>query len=271
MEKKTLIYFDTCVLNKLAYIENYDHILKKLTTYNYKICISEVNILEILRDIKDEFNIDKIVTMLQETGELYLLPSINAIIEAFIKKEDICLELNNMNKVIMEVLSDKERIFEVEDKQNLYKLRDFYKFFRNTLKTIKKCEGCEEQLCSERVSYAAKLFAGILMSYDIYHNENVKLLKEINVNSDEELEEYINKNYEYLIENDISPFRNMGRMAILQKRTNNGTFNDCIQTVYLHFVDYIISDDEHFKANLNNCLTFEELMENLNIKIEWQK
>ena len=31
MKEKILIYFDTCVLNKLAYIENYDHILKKLT------------------------------------------------------------------------------------------------------------------------------------------------------------------------------------------------------------------------------------------------
>ena len=260
-----LIYFDTCVLNKLAYIRNYDYIFKKLENYNYKVCISEVNILEILRDIKDESNTDKIITMLQNVNELYLLPSVNEIISSFIKKQKIKMKIDGMNKVIVEVLSDKKLIFEIDNKEDLYKYKEGYKFFSKILKKIKKCDECKE-----RINIATKLFATILIKFDIYFNDNTKLLKEINVKSDEQLERYIDENFEYLIENDKSPFRNMGRMAILQKTPNNGTFNDCIQVIYFNFVDYIISDDQHFRLNLNNCLTFEELMEKINIKIEWE-
>ena len=87
------------------------------------------------------------------------------------------------------------------------------------------------------------------------------------MHSNEELEKYIYKNYDYLINNDLSPFRQMGKMAVLQKKVSNGTFNDCVQIIYNSFVDYFISDDSHFINNLNNCLTFDDFLRQINIKV----
>ncbi len=271
MGEKILLYFDTCVLNKLAYIQNYDYVLEKFKKSNYVICISEVNILEILRDINDKPNIDKIITMLQDANDnLYLLPSISLIVESFIKREEISTENSYMNKLIMEVLNNKDLVFKYDNTNNLNNYKKLYKFIRNSIKEIKKCEGCNEEFCTNRIDIATKLFATILIRYDIFFNENVNLMKEIGINSNKAIVEYINENFNYLIENKMSPFRNMGRMAILQKESNNGTFNDCLHSAYFDFVDYIISDDKHFNLNLRNCLTFGELMKTINIEIEWQ-
>lgn len=269
--KYTYLYFDTCVLNRLAYITNYNHIFKRLKENNFVICISEITIIEILKDTKDKYNIDKIITMLQDINDMiYVLPSIKTIIYSFLKKQKVKLNLNNSNKVINKVLNNKKMEFKIDNINNLDNLKSFYKEYKKIIKANIKCKECSKEFCTLNINNASFTFAFLLMGCDSFFldNMNIKnLWKLIDINSDEELIEYIYKNYDYLINNDSSPFRQMGKLAILEKKVSNGTFNDCVQVIYNTFVDYYISDDKHFKENLSNCLTLDELLMRVNITI----
>lgn len=273
--KKKYLYLDTCILNKMAYISNYDYILKKMKKAGYIICISEITILEILKDTNDKYNVEKILQMLQSVGSINLLPSISTIVSCFLEHKPLILELNNNDKLILDVLYNKELTFIVNDESNLNKAKEFYKEFNKMIKSIKVCDSCSEFYCDKRVNKATELFVLTILLQFPFFMDNIQLNKlctKLDLNNSENIGTYINNNYNYLIENEFSPFKMMGRMAILQKnKLSNGTFNDCLQMIYLPFIDYFISDDKNLLDNIENCISFNELMESVNLKIEWEE
>ena len=263
---KKYLYFDTCVLNELAYIENNDYIFKKLKEKNYVVCISEVNIYEILRDTKDDANVNKVVTMLQSIEDINILPFINDIINNYInfQQNPTCIK----SHVIFEVLSNSELEFKTKAiKKYLEELKFFYKEFNKVVKTICNCKH-NSKCKSFSINNLTYTFALLFLSTDIYSfSFETKAFY-----NEKKAKEFISKNFDYLILNNNSPFRKMAKFAIAQNENlTNGTFNDCIHSIYFDIIDLIISDDKHFLDYAKNCLSLNSLLETLNIKVIWKE
>ena len=95
------IYFDTNILNKLAYVENYDFVFERIRERGHSICVSEVTIFEILRDQDDQNNIDKIITMLQSISDLLIiLPSISEVLVGFVSAKKVKTKKNVLHKTL---------------------------------------------------------------------------------------------------------------------------------------------------------------------------
>lgn len=279
---KKYIYFDTNVINKLAYVNNYDFIFRRMKKFNHFVCISEVTIFEVLRDRTDQNNIDKIIIMLQSINSiLIVLPSLNDIVTYFLlnKTIDIDFKKYNCKGVIKEVLNDPKRTFIIAKEYEVF-LTDSYKEFCKLInKEIKKlfdneeCKNCRNYYCDIKIKEISLLFTSLFLinKFSLIAESDIdSCWKKLDIFNIDDKINYINSNTDWII-GDNSIFNNMARFAIIQKNNmNNGTFNDCLHLAYLNYVDFIVSDDKHFKNNIQRVLTLDEYLESINIKINWE-
>ena len=114
MNESKRVYFDTMVLNRIAYIDNYSFIFERMKENGYILCISEVNIFEILRDQSDLYNIDKIIAMLQHANKinnLVILPYVSEILVNYLLSDDLIYTTHD--DVIKDVINDETKEFKI--------------------------------------------------------------------------------------------------------------------------------------------------------------
>lgn len=266
------LYLDANILNRLAYVDNYKIVFQRLKEKKYIICISEVTILEILRDRTDLNNIDKIVTMLQEANEIskvVILPSINQIIMNHVKGRK---SYSSKCKTIVDVINNKRMAFITDynfDKYSIY-FKELQKMFRNDIKKAYKdeCPNCNNFYCDNMITSIAQALVYLFFKCDycIFDRSTMPLYwKRKKINSEQEKDRIITEITPVLID-EISPIRNMARMIISQKRDmTNGIFGDGLHLLYLEYVDYYVSNDNDFNELLKNVITFDELLGLVNL------
>ena len=270
------IYFDTNILNKLAYVENYDFVFERIRERGHSICVSEVTIFEILRDQDDQNNIDKIITMLQSISDLLIiLPSISEVLVGFVSAKKVKTKKNVLHKT----LTNKKRMFKISEK-SLPNLTTGYKtlskMFRKEIKNLYKdpdCEKCGERYCDVKITEIAYHFIGLFMIMNfqlLLKNDFKKYWRKRMIFSEKRKIDHINKLSPVLL-CEISPFREMARFcAIESTERNNGILGDCLHMVYLNFVDIIVSDDGSYK-HLTKNKTLDEYLELIDISINWKE
>lgn len=271
------IYFDTNILNKLAYMNGYEYFFKRLSAKGYIVCISEVTILEILRDLFDLENIDKIITMLQNANrisKILVLPSINQVIIDFIKETKT---YSTNNKVILDVINNRQKGFKIPlDSATYlkYGFKEEIKIVKNAIKALfeqASCIKCEDYYCENKITEMSQALIYLFLkgNYCIFDKDTLpSYFRKEKISTDNEIDREISRLSPLLLSN-ISPIRNMARMLISQKKNKtNGVFCDAMHMLYLHYVDLFASDDKHFKDNLSNVVTFDELID---MTIEYDK
>lgn len=275
MNESKRVYFDTMVLNKIAYIDNYSFIFERMKENGYILCISEVNIFEILRDQSDLYNIDKIITMLQQANKinnLVILPYVSEILVNYLLSDDLIYATHD--DVIKDVINDETKEFKI-DKNSIetltYEFKLFCKKFKDEIKKFElteNCKNCEKKYCNLRIQFVSKLIALIWLDKDFcfFNNDIVKLFWEKNkIKNVYDLEKIIDENNRILNLN--SPYMNYARMVVSQrKKVSNGVFLDGAHMCFLEYVDIMVSDDNEFK-NLKNNYCLDEYLELLNIKL----
>lgn len=271
-----VVYMDTNVLNDMAYLVNKDFVFKRMKERGYVLAISEVNILEILRDRSDLYNIDKMVIMLQELDEVILLPGLSQVIYNYLTQEDdfelpkdnvICDVLNNRDK---EFIIDEESEKRIKDQKKLYK--HFNKMI-NAVKNKKKCNECNSKYCTNNINELSKALAIIFLVYGIQlilPFDKEKYWNKLGISKEKDKIKYIEDNEDFIVKSDASPFRTMSKFALLQNGKNNGTFNDCLHSCYFQFADIIVSKDKHFLNNASRCISYEEFMKKIDILIIYE-
>lgn len=276
---KKRVYFDTNVLNKLAYVVNYKKIFNRLIENDYVICISEINIFEVIRDQNDKNNIDKITIMLQElnqSNKIIILPSINQILLDYLMD----LKTNNSNNnVIIDVINDREKEFIVDNDSVSTLVVGFKKMCKEFNKLIKKvyenceCKTCDSFYCNIKIDEITVLIAHyfLLCNFYIFDEDSVNdFWEKLKIIENKAKEDYINSNLSKIL-SDNSPYRDIARMIVSQKRNmSNGTFLDGLNMCYLNFVDLLVSDDKYYEI-VNKSISLNEFMKMINIKIEFEE
>jgi len=270
------VYFDTNILNSLAYVENYDYIFQRMREKGHFVCISEVTIFEVLRDQSDLENIDKIITMLQSVSDLIIiLPSTSEILISFLEGRKIKTEKNILHKVLF----NKNSFFKIKDnnsKKNIEEYKSFSKNFRKEIKKLYKnpeCEKCGERYCDNKISEISNIFIEIFLIYEfnlILKNKIKFYWRKRFIFSEIKKYEHI-KSLENILLSEISPFRQMGRFgAIESKERNNGIFGDCLHMLYLNFLDILVSNDGSYR-HVTKSMNLEDYLKSINIKIVWDE
>jgi len=282
--RNKVIYLETSAVNYLASISSYEDALatrKYHTEMKNKYMISVVTLWEILMT-SNENEREKIIFFIQNAlyNELIFSPSeliinfINSGCPTFEPTKSIYtkLQIGETWKDICEN-NQKTLTFDTEVLKNKTKVvRDFFKRIdlaisdisnesssNNDLKlladsvysnlTISQSENIDKD--TERIYKLSIIFITTILcagvEFDNSSIENYWLEK--GINDTEQRVAYIFKNHEVLVHR--GPFVTMALMAYNQiledKKPNRGLFWDALHSLYLPYVDYLLTKDRHFK------------------------
>lgn len=132
------IYFDTNIYNKIILMKKPEKVFEKMKEYNHILCVSEVNIFEILRNQSESRELDKMISVIQQANKInkvIILPSVQDILINYLSNDNMVL---TKSKIISDVVNDENKEFKIK-KDDVKKLtnnfKNFCKVFRKKLKT----------------------------------------------------------------------------------------------------------------------------------------
>lgn len=257
MVKSTKVYFDTNVLNDLAYVRNYTHVFNVMKRYNQVICISEVTIFEILRDQKDLYNIEKVIMMLQDANNIcgvIVLPSIDQVLIGYLSHKKIS---RSESTIIVDVISNCEKTFLYDEEAKEYFLigfKEVQKSFKDIIKNVNVCdEECDYKYrCN--VTFFSQLLFNMFLKFDFspfYSKLYKKFYNSKKLYDAKKLLKYYDRKCRHA-SSSKSPFYLASQVMISQANDlSNGVFMDGLHACYYCYVDCYVSNDKHLIRDLH--------------------
>lgn len=172
------------------------------------------------------------------------------------KKKTFVTDRDEIKKVMKSFQKNAGMLREILTKESVrysydYKLVSTQIFYELRVKNLKVVKEDKYITSKSKKIYKASLFfiLMILCAENIFDNEPIiNFWKKIGITNIIERFNFIIKNYEVLVHR--GPFLVMSLMAMnqYQVKASRGLFMDCLHSIYLPYVDVLMTNDLHFKS-----------------------
>ena len=258
IKKTTNVYFDTNLLNKLAYVRNYNHVFEVMKKYSQVVCISELTIFEILRDQKDLNNIENIIIMLQSANSkcgIKVLPSISQVFISYLFGKKI---VRSESKVIIDVIKNPKKTFIYDDNVRDYLRSDFKDIqtgFKSIVKSIKDMQsGCANiDLLDYKIIFFAQLLFNLFLKSELspFKSKSYNKFQNTYLRTGNDIDNFFDAKCDLATSNE-SPFYIASFSMLSQsKKVNNGIFMDGLHSCYYHYVDCFVQYTLCFQTGID--------------------